>query len=487
MRINILLSGLLLLFFMLCCGTGKEQKKLTLFCAAGIKAPVAKIAKAYTQLYGVDVDIQYGGSGTLLSNLRIAQYGDLYLAADPSFMDEAREYGLIAETQPLAILKPVIAVRKGNPKDIQHLHDLLHQDVSIALGNPEVASIGRLTREMLSKESLWEQIKKKTTVFKPTVNEVANDVYIGAVDACIAWDATVGHYNNLEAIQLSLFDEYMKNITIGVLNYSRQPTEALRFLRFISSLEHGNPVFNQLGYHAIQGDQWEEQPELLFFSGGVNRVAIESTIQQFEKREGANVIRVYNGCGILVSQIKSGQQPDAYLSCDLSFMTQVEERFTDISDVSRTDIIIAVKKDNPRGIQSIGDLAKEGMLVGICNPQQSALGALTKKLLEEKGLWPFILSNVRSQTPTADLLVNQLRTGSLDAVIVYRANVSQVMDKIDMVSIEDENAMALQNFGIERNSKKQWITKRLFNVLTGEASRLDYLKNGFQWEFKELE
>ena len=43
------------------------------------------------------------------------------------------------------------------------------------------------------------------------------------------------------------------------------------------------------------------------------------------------------------------------------------------------------------------------------------------------------MANVRTQTPTADLLVNQMKTGSLDAAIVYRANCSFVKDDLPII------------------------------------------------------
>ena len=476
--------GIFLFVFVVGCKTSDRQKALTLYCAAGIKSPIEELARSYTDLYGIEVNIQYGGSGTLLANVRIAKQGDLYLAADKSYIDDAKHYGLIDETQALAIIKPVIALKKGNPKNISGFDDFLREDVSFALGNPDAASIGRLSKKILMHESAWDGIKEKVTVFKPTVNELLNDVHIGAVDACVAWDATVKQYSELETVDLPLFNEYKKNITVAVLKCTEQAAEALRFVRFISSPEHGNKVFDRMGYTSVKGDKWEEKPQLLFFSGGVNRVAIESTLQKFEVREGVDIVRVYNGCGILVSQIKSGQQPDGYLSCDLSFMTQVENRFTNICDVSHTDIVMAVKKGNPKAIQTLTNLTEKSLKLGVCNPQQSALGALTKKLLEGQKLWKDIYPNIRSQTPTADLLVNQLQTGSLDAVIVYRANLSQMKNKVDIIEINDVNAGALQNFGIEKNSDYKWMMKRLFKALTSDASKAEYLMNGFEWEFK---
>ena len=467
------------------CKKQKEEKSILLYCAAGIKPALEKVAKSYYEEYGIRVDLQFGGSGTLLANIRIAQQGDLYVAADKSYVDEAIHYGLIDETQPLAKIKPVIAVQKGNPKGIKSVEDLKVASIKVAIANPEAASIGRLTKNILTKSNHWEAIKENATVFMPTVVEVANNIKLEAVDAGIVWDATANQYDDLEIVTIPEFDSHIKNITIGVLKFSKQPTEALKFLRYLAAKDKGLLVFDRLGYEAIEGDQWSETPELLFYSGGVNRVAGDNTVRKFEEREGVDVIRVYTGCGILVSQMKAGQEPDAYFSCDVSFMTQVEDRFSDITDISKTDIIIAVPKGNPLQIKILKDLSTADLKLGVCNHELSALGFLTKKLLESQNLWESVYSNVRVQTPTADLLVNQLRTGSLDAVVVYEANVAQIKNKIDIVRLTQKEAMALQNFGVSLKSNNRYLTKRLLKTITDEKSKEVFLDNGFTWEFSK--
>ncbi len=467
------------------CKKQKEEKSILLYCAAGIKPALEKVAKSYYEEYGIRVDLQFGGSGTLLANIRIAQQGDLYVAADKSYVDEAIHYGLIDETQPLAKIKPVIAVQKGNPKGIKSVEDLKVASIKVAIANPEAASIGRLMKNILTKSNHWEAIKENATVFMPTVVEVANNIKLEAVDAGIVWDATANQYDDLEIVTIPEFDSHIKNITIGVLKFSKQPTEALKFLRYLAAKDKGLLVFDRLGYEAIEGDQWSETPELLFYSGGVNRAAIDNTVRKFEEREGVDVIRVYTGCGILVSQMKAGQEPDAYFSCDVSFMTQVEDRFSDITDISKTDIIIAVPKGNPLQIKILKDLSTADLKLGVCNHELSALGFLTKKLLESQNLWESVYSNVRVQTPTADLLVNQLRTGSLDAVVVYEANVAQIKNKIDIVRLTQKEAMALQNFGVSLKSNNRYLTKRLLKTITDEKSKEVFLDNGFTWEFSK--
>ena len=86
-----------------------------LFCAAGVRYPMEAIVNEYAQRYGVAIEVQYGGSNTLLNQLEVARTGDLYLAADESFMRLAREKGLLDEVIPLARQTPVMAVPRKIP------------------------------------------------------------------------------------------------------------------------------------------------------------------------------------------------------------------------------------------------------------------------------------------------------------------------------------------------------------------------------------
>jgi ABC-type molybdate transport system substrate-binding protein len=361
----------------------------------------------------------------------------------------------------------------------------LRKDVRLSIANPESTAIGSTTKMMLETSGDWEDISKHAQVVKPTVNGICNDLKIGAVDAGIVWKSVVAMYPELEVVTVPGWEQYKRTVEMGVLRSSKDPTEALKFMRYFSARDKGLEIFRSLGYKTVDGDKWAEKPQLLFYSGGVNRVAVENTIRAFEKREGVEVTRVYNGCGILVAQIKAGQKPDAYLTCDVSFMNQVKSSFQDIDTISATRIVIATTKGNKKHIRNLEDLAEPGLKVGVCNPKQSALGTLTKRMLEQMDLWDGIFKNVVSQTPTADLLVNQLRAGGLDAVIVYAANTAQVADKIDVIPIQQKQAIAVQDMGININSDHKYLARRLFAALTSEESMANYVENGFTWEYKK--
>jgi molybdate transport system substrate-binding protein len=460
--------------------------EIVLYCAAGIKKPVAEAAAAYAEeQFGVPVRIQYGGSGTLLTALQLKKSGDLYLAADVSYINIAREKGVLAESIPLATQRAVIAVKKGNPKNIQSIKDLLREDVKFALANPDAASIGKLTKKVLEKTGEWKAIKEKAKVFKPTVNDILVDVRTGSVDAAIVWDANVKQDpEHLEMKTTDAFDAAKKRITIGVLKWTTNAPAVLRFARYLQAPGKGQEAFKKHGYEILpDADEWSIRPSLNISSGGVNRVAIEKTLEEFKKREGIELNVKYNGCGIIVGEIKSGDRPDAYFACDASFMVQVQDKFHDSVILSETDMVIVTKKDNPKEIKSLNHLANSGVRVGVANAEQSALGALTKNLLKSPSLkiYDSVMKNVKFQAPTADLLVNQIRAGKLDAVVVYRANVSQIKDKVDVITIKQGKPLAVQPIAVGKESKYPHLTRRLVDALTTELSQKRFEEAAFRW------
>lgn len=461
---------------------GTVPEELTIFCAAGLKAPVEAAVRAYELAYGVPVSLQFGGSQTILASAEVARRGDLLLPGDESYLVAARQKNLIAENIPLAGMTAVLAVRKGNPKKVGGLEDLLRPEVKLAQANPDAAAIGALVREALRKTGRWEALQQHTTVFKPTVNDVANDLKLGSVDAGFIWDALAAQYPELEVVPLPVLASAQARISVAVLRSSRQPTAALRLARFLGARDKGLVEFARHHFVPVEGDPWAETPELVLYSGAMNRVAVEETLQKFQAREGVRITTIYNGCGILVGQMKAGGRPDAYLTCDKSFVPPVAELFPGVPlELSSSAIVLLVPKGNPKALRSLADLAKPGLRLGVANPEQSTLGALTRRLLEQGGLLEAVMKNVVAQTPTADMLVNQLRTGSLDATVVYVSNTMKVREQLEVVPLAGPGTTAVQTFSVAKGSNQKQLAARLLEALRSDESRARYEAAGFQW------
>lgn len=464
----------------------ETEDPLVIHCAAGIRKPVQAAAKAWETETGQPVHLQYGGSGALLSSLQLAPTGDLYVAAEQSYFDLARSRGLVKEIFPLAAQRLVIAVAEGNPKSIHSLEDLKREGITIAIANPQAAAAGRTAQRVLEAAGYWDELQEHVKVTKPTVTDIAVDVRLGAVDAALTWDSTVSQFKGLEAVHDPVLDASREVVSIGVLSSSEQPTSAIQFGRFLSAPDRGGPVFEKHGFEMIEGDPWIEKPRIVLFAGAMLNPAIEELLKSFSEREGIEVERVYNGCGILVSQMKAGAEPDAYLACDRSFLDMVSDRFEPGIDISRNQVVILVKKGNPHGIATLKDLVDSPMKVGISHPEQSALGSLTRAMLKQEGLLESLEAsgNIMVVSPTGDYLVNQLRVGGLDAVLVYASNArsaKSTIESTELIPIEVPSAVALQPWAIGRTTRHSRTLGRLLERLCSTESREHFKALGFDW------
>ncbi len=464
-----------------------EQQTLVMHCAAGVRVPVEEIAAEYEKKYGVHVELQYGGSNTLLSQIQVNKYGtpDLFLAADDFYTDKAHKDGLAKERLSIAYMRPVIAVPKDNPKNIQSIRDLLKDDIRVSLGSPEQAAIGLAIQERLKAykaddSDLWTKLEEHVTkvgVFKPTVNDVANDVVIGTADAGIVWDSTVAmpkYAENLIGIPVEELDGDPNLISVCILTSSTQPTVALRFARYLTARDRGLLVFKRYGMRPVDGDIWVENPEITFFCGAINRLAVAKVVEEFSDREAVTVNTIYDGCGILTGRMKAidGQSPDlgfpdVYMACDRYYLDNVKDWFQDDANVSDAEIVIVVPKGSDQ-VKSLEDLIKPGIRVSIGQPEQCTIGALTRRLLTQQGLYDKLKEKQKAEgevvveKSSSALLIPDVISGHADATVAYITDTIATRNDIEIIRIESPLNLAIQPFSISRTSVHKHLVRRLF-------------------------
>ncbi len=501
----VLLLGTFAAVFVLVAALGLLSKKekdttetLMVYCAAGLRGAVAPVAEQYRAEYGIEIDLQYGGSQTLLGQLEANKNStaDLYIAGDGAYVELAKSKGLVEEIIPVATMRPVIAVERDNPKNIKGISDLLNEEIRTALGNPDQTAVGRLTRKGLRESGQWKKLAEMVTesgVYKPTVNEIATDIKIGAIDAGIIWDSTAAmpqYRDHIDIIEAPELAGQTSLVTLGVLKSSVAPTSALRFARYLTSKDRGLPVFAQNGFKPVDGDPWALNPEITFFCGAVNRRAVDEVIKEFEQREGVTVNTVYNGCGILTGQMKAinldqggAGFPDVYMACDRYYLDNVKEWFQEDADISDADIVIAVPKGNPKNIQSIDDLTKPGIRVAIGEGKQCTIGALTTIMFEKMGVTEDIRPNIAVETSSSGMLIPSVATKSVDAAIAYVTDTKAESDKVDTIFIDSQYAKAVQPFAIAKRSEFKYLGRRLFQSITDARARFETA--GFNFRFDD--
>src|SRR5438132_6251096 len=124
----IALVGSVVILVLIVLGLSRSSRPadgLTVYCAGGLRGPMERIRQAYEAEHGVPITVQYGGSNTLLANLKLGQEADLFLPADDSYMDLATRDRLVGDVFSVAQMRPIVAVKRGNPLRIASLDDLL--------------------------------------------------------------------------------------------------------------------------------------------------------------------------------------------------------------------------------------------------------------------------------------------------------------------------------------------------------------------------
>jgi molybdate transport system substrate-binding protein len=461
---------------------------LMVYCAAGLKTPLETVAAQFRSETGTEIQLQFGGTASLLSAIRTAGRGDLFVSADSLGIDDGLRYGVVQEVLPFAAQKPVVAVAKGNPKKVGQLSDLKSPSLRLALTNPETAAIGRLSRSLLG--DAYPLLAQKAVVTKPTVTDIASDLSLGAIDAAIVWDSTLALFPTLEAVSLPELSQHSEPASIGVLTSCKLPALALRFARYLAAPEKGGALLKNAGFKPLPGDAWSETPELLVYSGAVNRPAVEQLLREFSDHEGARITTVFNGCGVLCASMKAMAEsphpklPDVYYACDLCFVPPVANHFPQVSVLTETEIGLVVRNENPHGIHAVADLARPGLKVGLCNAEQSTLGYMTRGILSSLQLETEIRKNVAVEVPTADFLINQMRAGALDAAIVYRINALPQSQHLSFLPIPHPGAKAVQPFSIRSGTSHPQLAQRLLHSLRKNKDRFEAA--GFSWRGDEL-
>ena len=495
-------------------GEIKHDKKIVVLCAAGMKAPMEQLAAEYEKEFGVHVELQFDGSNALLTKLKLDTLGDfdLFLAADDFYTQEAVDLGLAKEQLPVAHMHPVIAVPINSELKFESIRDLMKDDLRIVMGNPDQAAIGKAVRDRLlsieygdsddaAKNNLWTAFEAHVTkhgVFKPTIPDIAMDIKIGTVDAGIVWDSTVAmpsFRNDLKAIDVPELAGDPDLVTVCVVGNSKRATSALRFARFITSSDRGLSVFKKFGMQTVEGDKWAVTPKLTFFCGAINRRAIEQIIDDFAAREGVSINTIYDGCGILTGRMKviDGQKtdlgfPDVYMACDRYYLDNVQEWFQPGIDVSEAEIVLAIPKGSDK-VKSIADLLKPGIRVAIGQPDQCTIGALTRRMLTNDGLYDKLLEKqkqpgevVVEKSSSAHLLPDVI-SGNVDAAIAYITDTVANRNDVDVIKLDYAQRVAIQPFTVSNTSSHKRLGQRLFARIAD--SRDAFEKVGFHFRLEK--
>jgi molybdate transport system substrate-binding protein len=228
--------------------------RLLLFAGAASKPATEEVIQLFQKRFGISINATFGGSGFVLSQMKLARKGDLYFPGSSDFMEKAKKEGLVfTDTEKIVLyLIPAINVQKGNPKKIFTLRDLTREGIRVAIANPEFVCVGTYAVEIIEKNLTpdeKEKLKRNVVNYTESCEKTANAISLKAVDAVIGW--RVFQYWDPERIEtIYLKPEEIPRIgylPIAISKFTQDRTSAQKFIDFLLSQE-GKNIFRKYHY-----------------------------------------------------------------------------------------------------------------------------------------------------------------------------------------------------------------------------------------------
>ena len=233
-----------------------ELRPIIVFAGSASQLPLEEAAKVFEEKSAIPVVLHQGGSGAMLSQIKLSGQGDLYIPGSPDYMEKAIAYELISSVPVrIAYLVPALIVAEGNPLDIQSLQDLSRGNLRIGIADPDGVCVGLYAVEILQANNLLDKLRPKLKGMVESCAKTASMIPLNVVDVVIGW-------REFEAWRPEVMDVVLPRptempriayIPAAKLRHATNPYGADQFLAFLTS-EEGRSIFKKWGYYTDEAD-----------------------------------------------------------------------------------------------------------------------------------------------------------------------------------------------------------------------------------------
>jgi len=147
-------------------------------------------------------------------------------------------------------------------------------------------------------------------------------------------------------------------------------------------------------------------------------------VEQYKKEHPkSDLILVLGGSGDLLAMLKNGKG-DLYIPASDYYMKRaVGLKLVDpqtVKVVAYHVPVLVVRKDKAGQIKTFKDLINADLRIGLGDSKAAAIGKLSDEILNRTGIYQKVLPKIVVRTPTVNQLLVYLKTGQIDAAIVWK-------------------------------------------------------------------
>lgn len=145
----------------------QSPREIRVLAAADLQPVMPALATAYEHATGIHLNVSYGSSSTLATQIVNGEPADLFLAADYSFPEKIVAAKLADTPQPIPYARGTLVLWARSDSPLQPLTQDTLEDAHIsrlAIANPDHAPYGRAAVAALTWLKLYERLKPQLVV-----------------------------------------------------------------------------------------------------------------------------------------------------------------------------------------------------------------------------------------------------------------------------------------------------------------------------------
>ncbi len=184
-RVRVFLLSIVAVLFATLAAAAADR--VLVFAAASTKDAVEAVAEDYRVQTGTPVIVSLASSGTLARQIEAGAPADIFLSANPLWMDYLADRGLIdVESRAVAAGNRLVIVRPKASTSRIATPDALLGSGRFAMGDPVHVPAGIYARDALERLGLWDDVGRNAA-FGENVRVALAKVARGDVDAAIVY------------------------------------------------------------------------------------------------------------------------------------------------------------------------------------------------------------------------------------------------------------------------------------------------------------
>ena len=235
----------------------------------------------------------------------------------------------------------------------------------------------------------------------------------------------------------------------------------------------------------LAGFSTPDEKALQGFCGAASKPALEECAAAFNANTGVGVHLQFSGSGTMLSRLLMSGKGDLYIPGSPDYMTEAVNRGV-VAEGSRHIIAylvpaILVPEGNPKGIKSLKDLSKDGVRVGIGNPDAVCVGLYAIELLEHNELLDQVSDNIVVHAKSCSGVCSLVAMNKVDATLGWRVFGEWKPDRVDTVLLDPDQVprLAYVPAGVSRSTQDRGRSQRFLDFLRSRQGRKIFARWGY--------